>query len=156
MTDFAPSAGGSHPRHPEEFWIVFADVIPTPVGMPAGLLDPEKELEETPGGLPVVEHVVNTVVGFRVVRLRDGRTLAAWHEEIGTDGWQSQPAAAPSPSQPRASAPPPRAWQAVRDELGAAFLRRLEAAGRAERLHPTPSPRSVAPPHGSSSRGTVP
>jgi hypothetical protein len=102
----------------------------TPAGIPEGVLDPAQELEETNVGAPVYEHLVDAMVLFRIVRLRDGHTLAAWRAELGADRFRRGPEMAPLRPSAGASQPSetrPRAWQAVRNDLGAAFLHRLEA-----------------------------
>ena len=104
---------------------------PTPTGVPDGAFYPLLAQEKAVMLNPLEQHLVESEVRLEVVRVRDGRLLAAWRQDLGAyrvdrpaPGKRTSGVAAPS-SQGAEEVPP--AWVAVLNEVGGDVVRWLEA-----------------------------
>jgi hypothetical protein len=103
---------------------------PTPTGVPEGAFYPLQPEEKAVVLNPLEEHLVESEVRLEVVRVRDGRLLAAWRQDLGAlrtsrpaPGQRGSVGAAAS--QPAEEVPP--AWLAVMNEVGGDLVHWLEA-----------------------------
>jgi hypothetical protein len=104
---------------------------PSPTGVPDGTLYPLQAEEKAVMLNPLEHHLVESEVRLEVVRVRDGKLLAAWRQDLGAyrverpaPGKREGGARVPG-SQPAEEVPP--AWLAVLGEVGDEVVRWLEA-----------------------------
>jgi hypothetical protein len=101
---------------------------PSPTGVPEGELYPLQAQEKTVIFNPLEQHMFETEVRLEVVRVRDGKVLAAWRQDLGAFRVDRP---APGKREGHRGAPGteevPPGWQALLDEVGGEVVRWLQA-----------------------------
>jgi hypothetical protein len=101
---------------------------PSPTGVPEGELYPLQARERAVIFNPLEQHMFDTEVRLEIVRVRDGKVLAAWRQDLGAFRVDRPPPGKREGNRaPAGTEEISPAWQAVLGEVGGQVVRWLEA-----------------------------